>query len=259
VKKKSKWADDDGVVAKPEKLVEIPRIESKTATNPIEKAAIEVPKENKLLPPQGYQGKPLKDWYRKVNNGVLPHDWRDRPAVTVAVTKPVKPEAKTETAIAGAMTVAQNQKTDKMTFVNTMPVISGDKQREANEFIKKYIGDGSAIIIDPVESAKAEAKHAKFHELMAGSGIKSVEDLQRWTTAFKFAFVKNHPEAAALALIELSNLVRDLQENGDKKLGELTGTEGTDATPPVSEPSTPSPAETPEPEKKVARGASRWA
>lgn len=248
---KSKWADDDEPVVEPAKPVVVPKVDDKPVTSPTEKVAAETPTSQVLEPPKGMHGKPLKEWYRSVTGGELPIAWRERPKVTISV-KPAKTEpAKTETAISASMTVALQQKQDKQSFTNSMPVISGEKLKAANEFVKKYLGDGSALITDPTEAGKMEAKLAKFAELMAGSGITSITDFQKMTTAFKFAFVAKHPEAAALALIEMSNHIRDLEENGDKKLGELTGTKET-STP---EQVTPEP----EPAKKAASGGvNRW-
>jgi len=249
--KKSRWADDD----EPVKEVTPPKVPEKAPETPVEKVAAELPKQRTFTPPANLHGKPLKAWYRNIS-GDLPKNWAERPDVVLEATTPKASVPKTDTAVADAMKAAQAQKNDKEIVANSMPIVSGDKQKAANEFVKKYIGDGSAIIKDPVASAAMESKLPVFAELMAGSGMKNLNDLQKWTSAFKFIFVKQHPELAALALIQLVNRVRDLELSGDKTLGELTNTEAPIVTtPPVEEPLIPSPVEPVVEPKKV----SRWA
>ena len=258
---KSKWVTEDTPAAEPTPVVVPPLEAPKPATEPVEQVAADLqPEYTELFPPMGLHGKPLKAWYRKNDpTGELPVDWKNRPSIKILVKKPAKAVAQPETAISNAITVAQKQKDEKVAAITSMPIVSGDKLKAANEFVKRYLGDGSAIIKDPTEHRKMEAKLAVFHELIAG--MKSIDDIQQWTTAFIFAFAQQHPETMALAVIELRSALRDLQMNGGKTLGELTGTEapapGTTVTPPATEPSTPSKVE-PAPQQAV-RGASRWA
>lgn len=245
--RKSKWADDDVTLPKPE--VKPPEQPVKPAETPIEKVAEAIVEEKTIDPPRGLHGKPLKEWYRKTNpSGDLPSNWRDRPSITIKTAKP-KAAPKTDTAVGAALQQAEKDKANReAALVNSMPILSGDKQKAANEFIKKYIGDGSAIITDPVEAAKQEKDLPVFTQLCPQ--IKSVQDIERLTPGFLSAMIKQHPEATWLMILQMRSTIRDLRENGEKKLGELTGSETKE-----KETSTPASA-TPEPTPKRAN---KWA
>jgi len=251
--KRSKWADDDTPAQEPKPVVEPPKQPEKPAQAPVDKVAAEVPVVKTMKVPPGMHGKDLKNWYRKVS-GDLPKNWRERPDVEIQVQVAAQP-AKAETAVSAAMTAAEKQKKDKDIVANTLPIVSGEQMKAATEYVKRWLGDGAAVIKDPAAAAEMEAKLPTFTDLMKGAGIAKLSDFQKLTASFKFAFVKEHPELAAILLIQFSNTLRDLEEHGDKKLGELTG--DTPATPPVVEPSTPSPE--PVKEKKASGGSSRWA
>jgi len=125
--------------------------------------------------------------------------------------------------MASAMAAAKATAENNTVHGETMPIISGSMQAAASEMIKKYLGDGSLIIDDPIKANEEEQQLATFAQLMKLKG--GVGDIIRWRAAFIFAFVKSHPETAALAIIELRNALRDLIADGDKTVKELVGTE----------------------------------
>lgn len=217
------------------------------AVNPQEMEEVEV--EHKV--PAGMHGKPLKEWYRKMT-GELPSNWRDKPSVKVMSKRPKTASTamkEPDTAIASAMKMAETN------AAITMPIVGGDKQKAANDFVKKYVGDGSALIKDPTETAEAEAKIAKWHEL---AGHKDLAEINRYTAAFISSYTKLHPEMAYLLIIEARSELNRMQKiidglvAGNSKMGDLTKT-APDTTPaPVSKPLTPSPEPELAPLKKVA-------
>jgi hypothetical protein len=244
LKKSSFLDDDDGAK---------PKVEPKpTVAPPAEPAKEEPLTETKTMsPPRGFHGKQLKQWYRDTG-GELPNNWRDRPDITVKASKPAPTTKKTETAVAAAMQTAEQQKADReAALMRSLPIIDGTKQKAANEFINRYLGDGSAVIKDPADARKVEEKLAKATDLI--EGVTNLRDFEKFTTSFMSALVKTHPELAWLLLLQYRSAFRDLSEMGDQKVGDLTGTEA-----PASPASTPSPEPEKKEEKKVARGASRW-
>lgn len=218
------------------------------ANNPQEMEEVEVT--HKV--PTGMHGKPKKDWVRKLNNGVLVTNWRDITELKVMTKRPkTAPTAKTtpDTAIASAMKMAETN------AVITMPIVAGDKQKAANDFVKKYVGDGSAIIKDPTETAEHESKLSVWHEL---AGLKDLSEINRYTTAFLSAYVKQHPEMAWLLICELRKDMNRMQKiidglvAGNVKLGDLTKTDPTITPAPDVKPLTPSPEPEAAPAKKAA-------
>lgn len=201
----------------------------------------------KWTPPSGVRGKGLKKAYRDML-GYLPEDWQQRPSFMI--------KAKTEATSVSKIEPKKDMKDDAPKPV--LPVIDGKQQATAVDFIKKYLGDGSVEIPNPLEVQKQEANIAVFSELCLKTG--DLAEINRWPVAGIFAFTKANPEAAALLLIELR---RDrinrtqLNKDGDKKLGELTGTEKPEISP-AAEPAPliPSPPPIPEevPQKRVAGG-----
>jgi len=216
----SKYVDDDEPApSKPEAPVPVP----------LNNGQEMVEEEVEVRAPKGMHGKQLKLWWRKSPFGDLPSNWRDANHVEkVKVKKPVasKAPAKTQTAMAAAMASAEANKLPTL----SMPIVSGDKQKAANEFVKKYVGDGSALITDPAATAEQEAKLAKWHEL---AGEKNLSAINQYTTAFLSAYVKQYPEMAWLLVIEARSELNRLQKvieglvTGTVKAGELvkTGTE----------------------------------
>lgn len=234
----------------PKPEVQVPKVEP-TKPTPVEKVADDLqPAEIDWAPPQGVHGKSLKQAYRAVNNGVLPDNWRDRPTIRIKTKTSVK-DFKEMPTLTGAkdMTKSDAKPTDNK--VLTMPIISGAQQSKSIDFIKKYVGDSSAVIQDPIDAQKEEAKLAKFSQLVLKTG--NLDEIDRWTTAFIFAFVKDNPETAALAIIELRAALQSKVKavaSADKKLGDLTGTEQVTEKPPAETPAQPLPAPAEEPGRK---------
>lgn len=248
-KKASKYVDDDLPVepAKPEAKPEAP------VQAPLKNGQEMVEEEIEVTSPKGMHGKQLKLWWRKSPFGDLPSNWRDPNHVEkVKVKKPVKAAEtkKTDTAMAAAMASAEANKPAPL----TMPIVGGDKQKAANEFVKKYVGDGSALITDPAVTAEQESKLAKWHEL---AGEKSLSSINQYSTAFLSAYVKSCPEMAWLLLIEQRSELNRLQKvveglvAGTVKAGELVKT-GTENAPSTQEPATAQPEAQPEPLKKAS-------
>lgn len=250
--RKSRYAEDTPGTAPPTPVVTPPQADPKPVT-PVEKVAAELqPSEIDWSPPKGVHGKSLKQAYRAVNNGVLPTNWRDRPTIRIQVKKQSVKSLQELSALTGAkdMKTVTPQPTENK--IATMPVISGAQQSKAVDFIKKYLGDGSGVIDDPIKAQEQEAKLAKFSELVLKSG--KLEEIDRWTTAFIFAFVKENPETAALGFIEMRNTLRKLRDGG-KTLSELTGTERVTETP-VQPPALP--VSTPVVEQPVVTRRSKY-
>lgn len=252
--KASRYVDDALPATPPKPEVIPPAADPKPVTDPGEKVAADLqPEEIDWTPPQGVHGKPLKAAYRAVNNNVLPDNWRDRPTIRIRTKKSVK-DFKEMPSLTGAKDMKiEPAKVDSK--ILTMPIISGQQQEKAVDFIKKYVGDGSAVIDDPIESQKQELKLAKFSSLVLKSG--KLDEILRWKTEFVFAFVKDNPETSALAIIEMRNELRKVWaaiKSGDKTLAELVGTEQ------VVE--KPAPEAQPQPDvvkEPVKRGASKYA
>lgn len=245
--KKSRYSTESSGTAQPQ-----PVVQPQPATLPVQQPKVDKPSlietEEEMEPPRGMSGKKLKQWYREME-GLLREDWAQRPKIKVKVKRSVATQAPvTETAIGAALKAATLPKDMRSAqppkpVGETLPIISGDMQKSANEFIKKHLGDGSAVIDDPVKANEDEQKLATFVQLMASSGVKSLDDLQKWRASFIFSFTKQYPETAALAIIEMRNTIRDLKKDGAKTMGELTGTGG------ISTTTTSSPAPVTQPEK----------
>lgn len=247
--KASRYADDAPTPAAPKPVVEPPKVIPEPAKDPVEKVATDLqPEEIEWTPPKGVHGKPLKTAYRAVLNGELPvvdaagrqTTWRERPTVRIKVKKAAPAAAKAaDTAVKDMKPAAPVPVAAKPL---TMPIIGGAQQSKAVDMIKKHLGDGSLIIEDPAQAQADEKKLAKFSELVLKTG--KIDEVNRWKTEFVFAFVKDNPETAALAFIELrserNRLMALLTAKGEK-LSDLTGTDmpvAPAATPP-SIPSTP--------------------
>src|SRR5882757_4521879 len=250
--KTSRYASDTPAVDPPKPEVVPPKEPEKVVTQPAARAAAAVMEEVEIehAPPKNLHGKALKGWYRSLT-GALPGDWESRPTVRVKSKRSTNAPAESETAMAAAMAAAKATTDNNSVIGDTMPIISGPMQGAAVEMIKKYLGDGSLLIDDPIKANEEEQKLATFAQLMK---LKNgVAEVFRWRASFIFAFVKAHPETAALAVIELRNMLRDLMEDGEKKLGDLTGTEGKPSS--IPEPATAQPSATPaasEPKSKYA-------
>jgi hypothetical protein len=184
-----------------------------------------------MTPPAGLGGKKLKQWYRDrdpTGQKTLPTDWMNKPPIMVKVKKSVQALADIDTL--NPRTVPKDMKSENPPRV-TLPTITGEQQRNANEFIKKHLGDGSALIDNPLEHQKVEQNLAKFSELILKGDLDTFE---KWPTGAILAFAKQNPEVAALGLIELRSdrvkrkmAMAALTKDGNKVLGELVGTEPT--------------------------------
>lgn len=237
----------------PKPDVKVPE-QPKPVTDPVHKAADQVIEEIDWKPPPGVHGKKLKALYRQMNSGVLPTNWQDRPSLRIkAKTKVNDLKDLSQTAVgplANAAAVAASttaaSASAKTAGDVTLPVISGDEQRNAVEFIKKHLGDSSKQLDEsPLETQRMEEKLPVFSELVLKS--QSLDELERWPTSGIFAFCKQNPEVAALALVEYrrDRINRKLSATqGDKKLGDLAGTGVHTPTPTAPIPEIPSkPAE----------------
>lgn len=259
---RSKYASDihtdqNGIHSLPDKVVEPepkpavdpPKADPKPATDPIEKVAEDVVKGHMEAPPANLHGKPLKKWYRGMDpGGKLTLDWAKRPSVWVEHKTTVNNLADlNQTAVGNIQRVEQPKV--------VLPVVDGKTQSAGKEFIAKYLDGASNEVDNPLEMQKQEAQLAVFSELCLKGKLDQIE---RWKTSGVLAFIKAHPELAWLLLLELrADRIKRKQTMalGDKKLGELTGTAGTEeplkvpspAAPPALPPSTPSaPTEQPE-------------
>lgn len=256
--KKSRYADDSDVTPAPKPEVIPPKVEPAAPKDPAEKVAASLqPEEIDWSPPKGVHGKSLKAAYRAVSGG-LPKDWRDRPTIRIQAKKSVKDLKELPSLGVKDMKATEPKPVDK---ILSMPVISGAQQSKAVDMIKKYLGDGSGVIEEPLKAQEQESKLAKFSELVLKTG--KVEEILRWKTEFVFAFVKENPETSALAIIELRNELRKFwlaAKAGDKTLKELVGSEQVTEKPVEAQPQpgpTPTPSEVPvvQPEFKKSKYA----
>lgn len=240
----SKYLADDPTP--PMKPAEVPKVDVPAPAAPIEKVAAAIVEEvTEHKPPTNLHGKSLKQWYRSIDpSGVLPENWRDKPPVRVKVTKhmqKVEEEPKDMKAAKPEVKVTQTGNTKYVDVGGeSLPIISGPVQKAATEFIKKHLGDGSAVIDDPLKAQEDEQKLATFTQLMAGAPIKSLDDIDKMRTSFLASFVKQHPETAWLLLLQYRTERKQLKAavaEGGKKLGELTAGAKT-TTPAASESST---------------------
>ncbi len=200
-------------------------------------------------PPATLHGKALKKAYRDMLNNELPTNWQERPKFFL--------KAKKEVTAAGPKDMRPTAQP------TVLPVIDGKQQVKAVDFIKKYLGDGAAVLEgNPLEVQKQESNLAVFSEICLKSN--DLAEINRWPVSGVFAFAKENPEAAALLIIQLrrefinrTQLVKD----GDKKLGDLTGTEQVGVPSPGPQPAPTKPAEVtpalPEP-RRASGGASKY-
>lgn len=220
----SKYAVEDPATPPVEQPV-IPKVDPAPVTDPVKKAVEGVAPEWKdVYPPKDFHGKQLKGWYRSADpSAELPPNWREKPPVKMRVTKHMQ----TPEADAPKDFVHTVGNTTIVTKGETLPIIGATMQKSASDFIKKHLGDGSAVITDPLKAQEEELKLATFTQLMAASGIKSLADIKRMRTSFLALFVKQHPEASWLLVLQLRAEVDRLEKalaEGNKKLGELSGT-----------------------------------
>lgn len=263
--KTSKYADDappadpQALPVKPSGPTVIPA----SPTNPVEKVAEEIAGEDsvKWAPPANIRGKGLKKSYRDML-GYLPENWQQRPSFMLKAKDTVGSLAELNQTKAKDNAVAAVKDMKQEAPKAVLPVIDGKQQTKAVDFIKKHLGDGSAVIIDPLTAQKQESNLAVFSELCLKSN--SLDEVEGWPVSGIFAFVKDNPEVAALALIEYrrDRINRKASiKDGEKTLGELTGSGTAPAVSPTAPIPSPEPAKiapaAPEP-RRAASGASKY-
>lgn len=237
---KSKYASDAPIKVEPKPVTVPPKVEPAPAKDPIEKVVEDLgPEEIEWRVPKGVHGKARKAAIRAVCNGDLPTNWRDENFMVMVKTKRSVKSFKEMPALEA------KKPADVKDSVLTMPIISGKTQEKAVDYIKKHVGDGSAVIVDPIEAQKAEGKLAKFSELVLKSG--KLDEIDRFTTEFIMGFDR---EILGLLAIELrrerQKMVKLLTKAGIT-LADLVGTE-TEEKPEI--PAKPDVAPIEEPVKK---------
>lgn len=265
--KRSKYASDEPAKSVP--TVTPPKADPPTA--PIEKVAAELPKQRRIDIPRNLHGKRKKAFIRDLymthyGKEELPPDWDNMTFVMVDMETTVKSLADLDKTAAGAevkdmRAAAQPELKSNVAQGMPVPVISGAQQAAAVGFIKKHLDGNSNRVENPLEIQKIESKLAVFTEV-AGLTM-GLDDIDSWPTSVVAAFVKEHPEAAWLLILEYRAERRkrkQLMAAGDKKLSDLTGTEEVPTKPgttaPVSpEPGTVSPPKVAEPEFKKSKYA----
>lgn len=209
--------------------------------------------------PRNIHGKKKKAFIRGLCNGELPPKWDNMTRVWVTHTSAVSSlEELPKLGVTANGVKDMKGDAPKPVVKGDGPVISGEQQAAANEFVKKYLDGSSNRIGHPLEAQKEEARYPVFSELMRKTMPTGLDDLITWPVTALKSFLLTHPELALLMVIELR---RDRENRkatmaaGDKKLGELTGTEAPAPTIlPASAPLTPS-APLAEPEKKRSKYA----
>lgn len=249
-KKRSKYADDTAPAVAP--VAKPPAADP--PARPIEKVAAELPKKRRIDVPRNLHGKRKKAFIRDAL-GTLPDTWDSMTFIEVDMETTVKSLADlNKTAVGPVKDMVAKEPT-------LIPVISGPQQAAVVGFIKKHLDGNSNRVENPLEIQKIESKLAVFTEV---AGLTTgLDDLDSWPTSVMLAFVKEHPEAAWLAILEYRADRRKrkaLMLQGDKKLSDLTGTEDPvepGKTAPASPtPGTSSPPEIPaQPEIKKSRYA----
>lgn len=237
-RKRSKYADDPAIAPAP--AAKPPQADP--PVDPIKKVAAELPKKKQIPIPRNLHGKRKKAFIRDLmlehtGKDDLPADWDNMTYVEVDMQTTVQSLADlSKTALA-----PKDMKGDAPTLKSAeaqVPVISGPQQAAMTSFIKKYLDGNSNRIENPLELQKIESKIAVFSEV---AGLPTgLDDLDTWSTTIMLQFIKEHPESAWLAMLEYRSDRRkrkQLQALGDKKLGDLTGTES-----PLKEASPISPA-----------------
>lgn len=262
--KRSKYASDDPAPAK-EPVADPPKADP--PKTPIEKVAAELPKKRRIDIPRNLHGKRKKAFIRDLylqheGKERCPPEWDSMTYVEVDMQTTVKSLADLDkTAVGQVKDMKGDAPILKSNVSENMPVpvISGPQQANVTAFIKKFLDGNSNRVTNPLEIQKVEAKLAVFTEV---AGLTTgLDDLDTWPTSILATFVKEHPEAAWLAILEYRadrRKRKQLQALGDKKLSDLTGTEevptpGTTQVP-EAKPGTASPPEA-QPEVKKSRYA----
>lgn len=239
-----------------------PEIKHKPA-DPIQATADAIDGEMiKVEIPTHLRGKRKKAWVRDAL-GTLPKNWQNMTHVMVKKKTNVKSMAELAHTGLASDTGVKDMRPAAPTPVppapppekkdEQLPVISGQQQAKAIEFIKKYLSGDSNVITNPLEMQKEESKIALFSELCLDNKL---DDINYWKTSGIFGLAKSEPEAIALLVIELRRdrmnrmQVSDLVGTGAVPTPQKDGTTKVE----TPTPGTPSPSEPP-----VHRKVSRFA
>lgn len=257
--KRSKYASDDPAPAK-EPVVIPPKADP--PVTPIEKVAAELPKKFRQEIPRNLHGKRKKSYIRDLylkhtGKEDLPVDWDNMTHFEVDMPTTVNSLADLgKTALAEVKDMKGKAPVENA----PIPVISGAEQAAVTAFIKKYLDGNSNRVENPLEIQKIEAKLPVFTEVAGqAEGLDFFDTIR---SDILKNLVEERPQSAWLLILEYRadrRKRKQLQALGDKKLGELTGTEAPlmepGKTAPASpEPGTASPAEA-QPEVKKSRYA----
>jgi len=248
-KPRSKYAEEPEAEPKPS----VPAVPLKTEpeTDPIKKAADAIGDTVNWSPPKNLHGKALKKAYRDML-GELPDNWQNRPSFKLKAKDSVSSLKELDQTTAKQNAQPKDMREPAPTVI--LPVIDGKMQEKAVNMIKKYLGDGSALIKDPLEAQRQEANIPEFSELFLKSG--DLKEVRAWPRSFRLAFIKENPEAAEAWIAQLQRDAINREsavKDGDKTLGELT--ESTITPVPDSKPSTPLKVEPPAPEPRRSKYA----
>lgn len=256
--KRSRYASDDPAPPATAPTVMPPKADPPTA--PIEKVAAELPKKYRQDIPRNLHGKRKKAYIRDLylqhtGKEDLPPDWDNMTYVEFEMSSTVKSFADLN------KTAAVEIKDMKGKPESTpVPVISGAEQAAVTAFIKKYLDGNSNRVENPLEIQKIEAKLPVFTEV-AGQpeGLDFFDGVR---TDILKNLVEERPQSAWLLILEYRSDRRkrkQLQALGDKKLGDLTGTEVPLAEPGKIAPASPTPGTASPPEAQPEVKKSRYA
>lgn len=256
--KRSKYASDEPAPAQ-EPVAIPPKADPPKA--PIEKVAAELPKKRRIEIPRNLHGKRKKAFVRDAL-GFLPDDWDSMSFIEVDMETTVNSLAdlsKTAAAAPKDMRGKDPELKSNVTENQPVPVISGAEQAAVNAFIKKYLDGNSNRVENPLEIQKIEAKLPVFTEV-AGQ-TQGLDFFDSVRADILKNLVEERPQSAWLLILEYRADRRKRKQHqalGDKKLGDLTGTEAPlepgKTLPASPEPGTVSPPEV-QPEVKKSRYA----
>lgn len=259
--RRSKYASDapEGPVAP---TVNPPAADpTKPNADPIAATASALPKKRRIEVPKTLHGKRKKAFIREALGGDLPPTWDSMSYIEVDVETTVNSLADLSktTAVAEVKDMKATAPTPVASEKAVIPVISGAEQSALTSFIKKYLDGNSNRVENPLEMQKIESKLAVFTEV---AGLTTgLDEMDTWTTSVLNTFVKERPDAAWLLILEYRadrRKRRALMLQGDKKLGDLTGTEQPELpTEVITAPASPAPGTVspPEPEYKKSKYA----
>lgn len=240
--KRSKYASDEPVIPR-EPVAIPPRADPPKA--PVEKVASELPKKFRQDIPRNLHGKKKKAYIRDLylqhtGKEDLPVDWDNMTFVEFEMQTTVKSLAdlgKTAVGVKDMKADAPVLKTNAAENI-PVPVISGAEQAAVTAFIKKYLDGNSNRVENPLEIQKIEAKLPVFTEVAGQTeGLDFFDSIR---SDILKNLVEERPQSAWLLILEYRADRRKrkaLMLQGDKKLGDLTGTAA-----PLEEPGKTAPA-----------------